>query len=163
MIQVMRKCHRALALLASAAVCRVAVRLLLMWLGATLSSGCSGGPARESSLPDRQGAAPAAQQHANQAKTRLNADEIDVRDLPMEAQLTLRLIKTGGPFPYPKDGTVFGNRELQLPQYPRGYYHEYTVKTRGAKDRGARRIIAGKKGELYYTDDHYRSFKRIRE
>jgi ribonuclease T1 len=88
---------------------------------------------------------------------------IPVAQLPVEARETLRLIRSGGPFEYAKDGAVFGNREHLLPRRPRGYYREYTVRTPGARDRGARRIIAGQAGELYYTDDHYRSFKRILE
>jgi ribonuclease T1 len=84
-------------------------------------------------------------------------------DLPREARETLARIKAGGPFPYARDGAVFGNREGLLPKRSRGYYREYTVKTPGAKDRGARRIVAGRSGELYYTDDHYRSFRRIIE
>ena len=83
--------------------------------------------------------------------------------LPAEARQTLALIKAGGPFPYQKDGSVFGNREALLPKRERGYYREYTVKTPGAKDRGARRIVAGRGGEFYYTADHYRSFRRIIE
>ena len=90
-------------------------------------------------------------------------NEISLEQLPAEARQTLALIKGGGPFPYAKDGSVFGNREGLLPQRNRGYYREYTVKTPGAKDRGARRIVAGIPGEYYYTDDHYRSFKRIIE
>lgn len=82
--------------------------------------------------------------------------------LPKEARETLALIKKGGPFPYSKDGTTFSNREGLLPRKQRGFYREYTVKTPGAKNRGARRIVAG--GEVYYyTDDHYASFKRIQE
>jgi ribonuclease T1 len=91
------------------------------------------------------------------------AGEIDPQSLPPEARETLALIKAGGPFPYARDGTVFRNREGLLPARPRGYYREYTVRTPGARDRGARRIVAGKGGEYYYTHDHYRSFKRIRE
>ncbi len=83
--------------------------------------------------------------------------------LPREARETLRLIERGGPFPYDKDGAVFQNREGILPSRPRGYYREYTVITPGENDRGARRIVAGERGELYYTDDHYDSFKRIME
>jgi len=86
--------------------------------------------------------------------------------LPEQAQQTERLIRSGGPFPYSKDGTVFGNRERQLPREKRGYYREYTVKTPGSRDRGARRIVCG--GDkptapeaCYYTADHYASFKRI--
>lgn len=84
-------------------------------------------------------------------------------ELPPEARETLRLIKQNGPFPFPRDGVVFSNRESQLPKQPRGYYHEYTVKTPGAHNRGARRIVCGVVPECYYTDDHYQSFKRIRE
>ncbi len=88
---------------------------------------------------------------------------IHVKQLPPEARATLALIKRGGPFPYAKDGTVFQNREGRLPAQPRGYYREYTVPTPGARDRGARRIVAGRGGDYWYTADHYRSFKRIRE
>ena len=88
---------------------------------------------------------------------------IPAAQLPAEARETLRLIRSGGPFPYSKDGIVFGNRERLLPRKPHGYYREYTVRTPGARDRGARRIISGQAGEQYYTDDHYRSFKRILE
>jgi ribonuclease T1 len=89
--------------------------------------------------------------------------EAKATDLPREARATLALIKAGGPFPYSNDGAVFGNREGLLPKRGRGYYREYTVKTPGAKDRGARRIVSGRDGEFYYTDDHYRSFRRIIE
>jgi ribonuclease T1 len=82
-------------------------------------------------------------------------------DLPAEAQQTLALIDAGGPFPYDRDGVVFENREGLLPHESTGYYHEYTVPTPGEDDRGARRIITGASGELYWTDDHYRSFERI--
>lgn len=85
---------------------------------------------------------------------------IAVADLPPEARATLQLIERGGPFPYRRDGVVFGNRERRLPQQPHGYYREYTVPTPGAKNRGARRIVAGST-ERYYTDDHYRTFRRI--
>ena len=86
--------------------------------------------------------------------------------LPPQAQSTHRLIFSGGPFPYSKDGTVFGNRERLLPQKARGHYREYTVKTPGAHNRGARRIVCGGKPTTqpeacFYTDDHYASFKRI--
>ena len=83
--------------------------------------------------------------------------------LPPEGQATLQLIKKGGPFPYRKDGSIFGNRERNLPRQARGYYKEYTVKTPGAHDRGARRIIAGETDEYYYTSDHYNTFQRIVE
>ena len=89
------------------------------------------------------------------------SSDIDAKSLPPEARQTIGLIKAGGPFPYSRDGIVFNNREGELPRKARGYYHEYTVKTPGARDRGARRIITGREGELYYTDDHYRTFKRV--
>ena len=89
--------------------------------------------------------------------------EIRVDKLPVEARATLERIKAGGPFPYPQDGRAFGNRERQLPMQKPGYYREYTVRTPGVRDRGARRIVAGSSGEYYYTDDHYRSFRRILE
>ncbi|RAJ79692.1 ribonuclease T1 [Streptomyces sp. PsTaAH-137] len=81
--------------------------------------------------------------------------------LPVEARRTLTLIDKGGPFPYEKDGSVFGNYERQLPEHRRGYYHEYTVPTPGSRDRGARRIVTGDERETYYTDDHYESFKEV--
>jgi ribonuclease T1 len=91
---------------------------------------------------------------------------VALADLPAEARQTEKLIRSGGPFPYAKDGTVFGNRERLLPREPRGWYREYTVKTPGSRDRGARRIVCG--GEApqtpkacYYTADHYASFRRI--
>jgi ribonuclease T1 len=87
--------------------------------------------------------------------------DIPAQQLPEEARRTLALIDRNGPFPYQRDGAVFGNREGLLPKRERGYYREYTVKTPGARDRGARRIVAGRAGERFYTDDHYRSFRRI--
>lgn len=81
--------------------------------------------------------------------------------LPVQAQQTMTLIRAGGPFPYRQDGEVFTNREGLLPSEPSGYYQEYTVVTPGSIDRGARRIIAGKNGQDYYTDDHYASFREV--
>jgi len=89
--------------------------------------------------------------------------DIALAALPGEAHATLALIKTGGPFPYARDNSVFSNRQNVLPPRQRGYYREYTVKTPGARDRGARRIVAGTSGDYYYSDDHYNSFRRIRE
>jgi len=93
---------------------------------------------------------------------------VALAELPKEAQTTERLIRSGGPFPYPKDGVVFGNRERVLPAEPRGYYREYTVKTPGGRDRGGRRMVCGgrqptRPAACYYTDDHYSSFRRIVE
>jgi ribonuclease T1 len=90
---------------------------------------------------------------------------ISIAQLPPAAARVLAAIREGGPFKYPKDGVVFGNRERLLPRQPRGYYREYTVPTPWARDRGARRIVCGgaprTTDECYYTDDHYSSFKRI--
>ena len=88
-------------------------------------------------------------------------EPVTVAELPPEARDTLRLIKQGGPFPYPRDGVVFGNVEKRLPQQQRNYYHEHTVKTPGARNRGARRIVCGPLPECYYSGDHYRTFQRI--
>jgi ribonuclease T1 len=92
-----------------------------------------------------------------------SASVVVLSELPPEARETVLRIRRGGPFPYERDGTVFGNFERALPMRGRGYYREYTVPVRGVKHRGTRRIVAGLDGELYYTDDHYRTFKRINE
>jgi ribonuclease T1 len=92
---------------------------------------------------------------------------IEASALPLEARNVLVLIRTGGPFPFERDGVAFGNREASLPVHKRGYYHEYTVMTPGARNRGARRIVCGgprRTPEVcYYSDDHYASFRRIHE
>lgn len=90
-------------------------------------------------------------------------DEITAAALPTEARETLALIKRGGPFPYRQDGKAFHNREQHLPARPSGYYREYTVPAPGARNRGPRRIVTGGSGEYYFTSNHYRSFRRIRE
>lgn len=119
--------------------------LLLTGCGGSESAGKSGGSASDAASPEwAEGMA-----------------LISPRDLPAEARETLRLIDEGGPFPYDKDGSVFGNFEKRLPQKDRGYYREYTVPTPGARDRGARRIVAGEESERYYTSDHYESFKAV--
>ena len=91
---------------------------------------------------------------------------VALASLPAEAQTTHRLILQGGPFPYSKDGVVFGNRERILPSERRGHYREYTVRTPGASNRGARRIVCGGASPAapetcFYTQDHYNSFQRI--
>jgi ribonuclease T1 len=88
---------------------------------------------------------------------------VDISELPKEARQTIALIKKGGPYPYKKDGAAFGNFERRLPLHERGYYREFTVPTPDARNRGARRIIQGKGGEFYYTDDHYETFRLVRE
>lgn len=100
------------------------------------------------------------------AYARGSASDVAVDALPREAQKTLQLIRSGGPYPYARDGVVFGNRERILPMQPRGYYREYTVTTPGSRNRGAQRIVCGgdqrSARDCWYTNDHYLSFKRIR-
>lgn len=96
----------------------------------------------------------------------LASAQISVSELPPQGQQVMAQIRQGGPFPYEKDGTVFGNRERQLPRANRGYYREYTVPTPGLDHRGARRIVCGGEkprhpDDCYYTEDHYGSFRRI--
>ncbi|RYB95549.1 ribonuclease [Nocardioides oleivorans] len=86
---------------------------------------------------------------------------VRVDDLPAQVAETIALIEDGGPFPEDRDGITFENREGILPDASRGYYREYTVPTPGSDDRGARRIVEGGDGELYWTADHYASFARI--
>jgi len=86
---------------------------------------------------------------------------VALADLPPEARQTLDHIRSGGPFPYRQDGAIFENREGRLPTRESGYYREYTVPTPGADDRGARRIVLGADGEMYWTPDHYDSFAWI--
>ena len=101
------------------------------------------------------------------ARNALAVDTIAISQLPPEARQTLVLIRQGGPFPYARDAAVFGNYEGLLPEKNRGYYHEFTVPTSRSRNRGARRLVAGgpknRPNNYYYTDDHYRSFRRILE
>jgi ribonuclease T1 len=83
--------------------------------------------------------------------------------LPREAVTTLALVRVGGPFPHEEDGGTFGNRERLLPRHESGYYREYTVETPGDDDRGPRRLVAGAGGDLYWTTDHYASFRQVEE
>lgn len=104
---------------------------------------------------------------ARQASALPGSPPIALAELPPQGRATYALIHQGGPFPYEKDGTVFGNRERLLPPHKRGYYREYTVKTPGTRGRGARRIVCGgvprTPDACYYTSDHYASFREIRE
>ena len=115
---------------------RLLVLLAAVLLG-TLATGCAAGPGQ--------------------------AEPIHLSALPAEAAATLELIRRAGPFPYRQDGSPFHNREGRLPPRHAGYYREYTIPTPGARDRGGRRIVAGTRGEYYYSGDHYRTFRRILE
>jgi ribonuclease T1 len=91
---------------------------------------------------------------------------IRVVEMPRDGRKTYQLIFQGGPFPYEKDGTIFGNRERLLPRHGPGFYREYTVRTPGMSHRGARRIVCGglvptQPEACYYTYDHYASFRLI--
>ena len=99
--------------------------------------------------------------------TAADSATIRVAELPRQGQQTLERIRAGGPFPFEKDGAVFGNRERLLPVKTRGFWREYTVTTPGSRDRGARRIVCGGPARephaCYYTADHYASFRKIVE
>ena len=98
---------------------------------------------------------------------RIATDPISATSLPREAQQALSQVRRGLPYPYAKDGVVFGNYERLLPRQPRGYYREFTVRTPGIRSRGAQRLVVGGEPatsrEIYYTADHYASFVRVRE
>ncbi|MGI5348097.1 ribonuclease domain-containing protein [Streptomyces sp. CA-250714] len=127
-------------------------------IGALAAAMFVGGPA----LTTAPAAAAPVAQSAVAAPQITAVGDICQSKLPPEAHDTLDLIEQGGPYPYPQDGTVFENREGILPDQQQGYYHEYTVKTPGSDDRGARRIVTGEKDqEDYYTADHYESFDLV--
>lgn len=151
---------------------------LLLGTGLSVLQACNSQP-QPAAQPEVRTSGQAAGQAADRAASRTSERAQDwasrqgadglgtvaVADLPAEARQTLALIREGGPYPYEKDGTVFGNYERKLPRQRRGYYTEYTVKTPRVRSRGARRIIAGGRDgrptEFYYTDDHYQTFRRI--
>jgi ribonuclease T1 len=98
---------------------------------------------------------------ADNGTPRSNLPTVNVVDLPPEAVETLGLIDQGGPYPYRQDGATYHNFEKLLPQQPSGYYREFTVPTPGSDDRGPRRLVVGLEGDIYYTDDHYQSFRQV--
>lgn len=151
------------ALLAAAAVLAVVLGGFPQTGAAPQAGQPGGGTAAASSVPSSAPpSAPVASAAAGVANpSRL--PESRASELPAEARETLALIAKGGPFPYARDDVNFGNFEGMLPRKPSGYYREYTVRTPGEGDRGARRIIAGDAGEKYYTADHYNSFTFISE
>jgi ribonuclease T1 len=140
---------------------RLLIAVLLVGLGWWLGSS----PTREATEarePASVSAPSAGAPATADTETRTSRVATDLTRLPPEVADVLSLIDRGGPFAYAKDGTVFQNREGHLPKKPRGYYREYTVPTPDAGNRGARRLVAGADGEVYYSGDHYRSFKRLR-
>jgi ribonuclease T1 len=142
---------------------RASVPLVLLAMAvAGLLSACGGLTADAGRSPSLSASAPAAAPSTVRTNPSRLA-EVKASQLPREAQDTLARIARGGPYPYSRDGVVYSNFEKILPARPSGYYHEYTVTTPGSSDRGARRIVAGQQGDSYYTDDHYASFRFIRE
>ncbi|MEO3932043.1 ribonuclease domain-containing protein [Micrococcaceae bacterium Sec7.4] len=125
--------------------------------GPTQASPIQSGPAQSRAPAPAAPAAPAAVANPS------GLPEVKASELPAEARQTLALIAQGGPYPYARDDVTFGNFERVLPRKSSGYYKEYTVRTPGESDRGARRIVAGEAGEKYYTADHYNSFRFIIE
>ncbi|GEB63761.1 hypothetical protein SAT01_12090 [Sinomonas atrocyanea] len=143
---------------------RAAVPLVLLATAlAGLLSACGGLTADAGRSPSFSASAPASAAAPAGRANPSRLAEVKASQLPREARDTLALIARGGPYPYSRDGVVYSNFEKILPARPSGYYHEYTVPTPGSSDRGARRIVAGQQGDSYYTDDHYASFRFIRE
>lgn len=130
------------------------IGLLVLVLGGWLvKDGLSG---------DSTNSAPAPASSSASAKVAGEESGLPVKPLsglPPQVAETWQLIKAGGPYPYPhNDDVLFQNREKRLPVKDSGYYREYTVKTPGSPDRGARRLVTGAGKELYFTQDHYASF-----
>jgi ribonuclease T1 len=128
---------------------------------AVAAAGCIAGGSGSAAPSASGSASPAASVAASVPATVDGLPAVTLAELPPEAAATVLLIEAGGPFPYRQDGVVFENREGILPDRPSGYYHEYTVPTPGSTDRGARRIVTGGNGEMFWTDDHYDSFAWI--
>ncbi|MGH3714247.1 MAG: ribonuclease domain-containing protein [Micromonosporaceae bacterium] len=125
--------------------------LVLALSGAVWLAGCEvGAPAGTSRTP------------STSDTPRSGLPQVAVAELPAEARDVLETIERGGPYDYPQDDQEFRNRERRLPERERGYYREYTVPTPGEADRGARRLVVGEDGDVYYTADHYESFRQVR-
>ena len=150
-----------LALLIGLAV--LALVLAGVPLTGTAPPGTAPAGASPTSMSQPSAAGPAAPAAPRSIANASGLPEVRASGLPAEARQTLALIARGGPYPYTRDDVTFGNFERLLPRKSSGYYKEYTVRTPGESDRGARRIVAGQAGEKYYTPDHYNSFKFIVE
>lgn len=75
---------------------------------------------------------------------------------------TLDRIERGGSNRHRNDGTTFQNREGRLPRKPSGYYKEYVHPTPNERGPGPQRVIVGREGDIWYTPDHYKTFKRLK-
>lgn len=139
---------------AAAILRRLVLAIVAAFVAVLALAGCATSPGGTGTATSTAGAAAT-------RTPRSGLPTVQVRDLPPQAAQTLALIDKGGPYPYRQDDTVFGNLEGHLPKHPRGYYHEYTVPTPGSSDRGARRLIVGRDGDVYYTADHYDSFRQV--
>lgn len=138
--------------------------LLALACVAALAAGCKDAPTPDAAAPAPAlvASAPAVAEAPAVAVDLPGISAVPAGEERAAVLQTVTLIRKGGPFPFPaKDGTVFQNRERQLPRQPRGYYHEYTVPTRGVSHRGARRIVGGRERELFYSRDHYQTFLRL--
>ncbi len=80
----------------------------------------------------------------------------------IDLQPTLDRIARGEKNSHRNDGATFGNRERRLPQKPNSYYTEYVHPTKGINGPGPQRVIVGKQGDVWYTPDHYETFKKIK-
>lgn len=122
--------------------------------GALLAGALLGWSAHRLTGPDRA-------QVTTAATPRSGLPTVPLGQLPVQVRETLALLEDHGQLPYAKDGSTFYNIEGRLPARPQGYYREYTVPTPGSRDRGARRLIVGRDGDVYYTDDHYTTFRQV--
>ena len=74
---------------------------------------------------------------------------------------------TGGPLePYAPGKSIggdrFGNYEQRLPRLKAGFYKECDIDSRG-RPRGAKRLVFTQDGQrIYYTSDHYKTFKEVK-
>src|SRR5262245_36735495 len=134
----------------------IVAALVTLWVPLAVSA-CGAGTATAPNVPTAAATVPTA---ATQTPSS-GLPTIPVSALPPEARHVLALVDAGGPFPYHQDGTIFQNAEGLLPRHDSGYYREYTVPTPGASDRGARRLVVGRSGDVYYTADHYASFRQV--
>lgn len=144
---------------------RIAVWLTLLLLA--ILSACGGTSGRVVDAPSTSGTVDASTSlvahfpGAGQPPSDWTGSTISLDAVPPEVLATLRLIVDDGPYPYSQDGSTFQNREGNLPARSGGFYHEYTVETPGSPDRGARRLVVGDDRAIYYTDDHYESFRFV--